>query len=79
MELLTQEIFNDLVQEAMAEKNISAIDAIIDICQKKELDLECVPDLLDAKLKKVIASEAHKLHMLKKKKKRKEVCSDLLN
>ena len=70
MELFTAEKFSDLVSEIMIQKNISMIDAIVDICETRGLDLEVVPELLTPKLKKTIQGEAKKLYMLKKRKRK---------
>lgn len=69
-ELLDSNTFLELVDETRLSKDISYIDAVLEVCTKRGLDVESVPDLLTPKLKKKIQVEAQELHMVKKRKKK---------
>ncbi|NBR26585.1 MAG: hypothetical protein EBU08_22975 [Micrococcales bacterium] len=66
--LLDAPTFGALVDNMMKTKNLSHIDAILEICRVRELDVEAIPDLLTPKLKKRISDEATSINMMRKKK-----------
>lgn len=69
-ELMTQAKFGDLIESITKEKRISYMEAALLICEKRGLDVETIPELLNPKLKKKIQNEALDLNMLKRKKKK---------
>ena len=68
--LLDSASFADLVETTMRTKNLSHIDAILEICRVRNLDVESVPELLTPKLRKRISDEATAANMLKRKTKK---------
>jgi hypothetical protein len=66
--LLDQASFGALVDITMKTKNLSHIDAILEICKNRNLDVESVPELLSPKLRKRISDEATSMNMMRKKK-----------
>lgn len=67
-ELLTKDMFQQMLTDIMIQKKIGYIDAILEICESRKLDVESINDLIDAKTKLKIKSEATSLRLLKKKK-----------
>lgn len=70
-QLLDANTFTEILSSTMRELKLSYIDAIVFICEKRNLDVEVVPELLTPKIKKLISAEAGDLNMLKKKKAKK--------
>lgn len=68
--LLDANSFSVLLETTMKKKGLSHIDAIIQICEAKNLDIEAVPDLLTPKLRKRIQNEALDLNMMKRKRRK---------
>ena len=56
-----------MLQERVSKDNMTYVDAIVDICAKKGIELESVPKLLTPKIRKIIQNEAITLNMLKPK------------
>lgn len=65
--LLDSAAFADLVETMMRKKNVSHIEAILEICKERNLDVESIPELLTPKLRKRIADEATSVNMLKRR------------
>lgn len=72
-ELLTAQTFAILLESTMREKKLSHIDAILEICKSRSLDVETVPSLIDAKVRKRILNEGLSLHMIKSPRTRKVI------
>jgi hypothetical protein len=70
-ELLDSAAFSALLEKVMKNKELTYIEAILEVCHQKGLDQESVPSLLTPKLKKLVQAEAIALHMMKPKKRRK--------
>lgn len=72
-DLLTPQLFTVLLESTMREKKLSHIDAILEICKNRALDVESVPSLLDAKIRKRIFNEGVSLSLLKSPRGRKVI------
>lgn len=59
--------FITLMDNVMKEKKLSHIDAIVEICREKNMEVESVAELLNPKIRKLIQNEASSLNMMKKK------------
>ena len=67
LDIMTSVKFRQLLEEKVAQDNVSYLDAIVDICEKTGLEIESVPRMLNVKTKKILRNEATNLNMLKKK------------
>lgn len=65
--ILDSNTFMVLLDSTMKEKKLSHIDAIVEICRARNLDIESVPELLTSKTKKLIMNEAVNINMIRKK------------
>jgi type II restriction/modification system DNA methylase subunit YeeA len=63
--LLTRKQFSELVVKRKREKEITAIEAVLDICEERMIDPEDVKTLIDSTLKGMIEEEALSLNMIK--------------
>jgi len=66
-QFLDSSAFVDLIETTARNKNISYIDAILDVCKSRNIEFESVPELLTPKLRKMIQNEATNINMLKKR------------
>lgn len=66
LQVITQEMFFEMIKERIAKAKMSYVDAIVDICEKKNIDIESIPKLIDAKLRKILKNEALNLNMIKR-------------
>ena len=60
--------FSLLIEGIVKEKRISYMDAIVDYCEKNDIDLGTVKSIINKSLKEKIKLEATDLKMLKEKK-----------
>jgi len=60
--------FSLLIEGIVKEKRISYMDAIVDYCEKNDIDLSTVKSIINKSLKEKIKVEATDLKMLKEKK-----------
>ena len=60
--------FSLMIEGIVREKRITYMDAIIDYCDKNDIDLTTVKSIVNKSLKEKIKSEAVDLKMLKEKK-----------
>jgi len=60
--------FSLLIEGIVKEKRISYMDAIVDYCEKNDIDLGTVKSIINKSLKEKIKVEATDLKMLKEKK-----------
>ena len=58
--------FNQEIEDFVYETGESYIDAIINFCEKNNVDIETVPKLISKPLKEKIKCEAMDLNFLKK-------------
>ena len=65
MEVLTKKRFAKLVEEKIKDKPMPYIDAVVDVCQDRELDTADVANLISPILKEKIKAEAVDLNMVK--------------
>ena len=70
--LLDSNTFGIILESTMHEKKLSHIDAIVEICRIRNLDVEVVAELITPRTKKLIQNEGLSLKMLKKRKPRKK-------
>ena len=57
--------FSKIITEIVEEKEISYMDAIMDYCQKNQLDIESAAKLINQKIKKQLKEEAIELNFMK--------------
>jgi hypothetical protein len=60
--------FSLMIEGIVREKRITYMDAIIDYCDKNDIDLTTVKSIVNKSLREKIKSEAVDLKMLKEKK-----------
>jgi len=60
--------FSLMIEGIVKEKRITYMDAIIDYCEKNDIDLSTVKSIVNKSLREKIKSEAVDLKMLKEKK-----------
>ena len=70
--LLDANTFAVLLEATMQEKKLSHIDAIVEICRIRNLDVEAAAELITPRMKKLIQNEGISLKMIKKRKPRKK-------
>ena len=63
--VLTTSKFSKIIIELSEEKNISYMDAIMDYCDKNNLEIESAAKLINQKIKKQIKEEATVLNFMK--------------
>lgn len=69
IKFLNSNTFSHLLNTMMQDKGISHIDAILELCKQRNIDIESVPDLLSPQMKKLIKNEAISLNFIRDKKK----------
>lgn len=57
--------FSKIITEIVEEKEISYMDAIMDYCQKNQLEIESAAKLINQKIKKQLKEEAIELNFMK--------------
>jgi hypothetical protein len=67
LQIITQTMFFEMLNERVTKNNMSYVDAIVDICDTQGVEIESVPKLLNQKIRKLIQNEALALNMLKRK------------
>ena len=67
IEFMNANTFAHLLDKTMKEKQLSHIDAIVEVCKIENIDIESVPELLTPRLKKLIQNEAISINMIRKK------------
>lgn len=67
LQIITQTMFFEMLNERVTKNNMSYVDAIVDICDTQGVEIESVPKLLNQKTRKLIQNEALALNMLKRK------------
>jgi hypothetical protein len=60
--------FSLMIEGIVKEKRVSYMDAVVDYCEKNDIDLTTVNPMINKSLKEKIKSEAVNLKMLKEKK-----------
>jgi hypothetical protein len=70
VEFIDKASFSTLVERTTREKNISHMDAVLEICRIRNIEIEGVSNLLTGKLRKMIQNEADNLNLLKKSRSR---------
>jgi len=63
--LLTRKQFSELVVKRKREKEITIIEAVLDVCEERNIDPSDVKSLIDSTLKGMIEEEALALNMIK--------------
>ena len=64
-QILTKKRFSKLVETKVEEKNMSYMDAVIDVCTDRELDPAEINNLIGPILKDKIEAEAVSLRLMK--------------
>lgn len=59
--------FSLLIERIVVEKRIPYMDAIVDYCEKNEMEVETAAKLINSKIKQMIAAEATDLNLMKEK------------
>lgn len=57
--------FSIYIDEQVASKNISYMDAVINYCNEKDIDVDSIGSLINQKLKEKIQLEAEQANMIK--------------
>lgn len=65
--MLTKQKFSKMIETNVKEKNMSYLDAILDICEKLNLDVEDSKKYISVAVKSKIESEAIKLNLMVEK------------
>jgi len=60
--------FSLMIEGIVKEKRVTYMDAVVDYCEKNDIDLTTVNPMINKSLKEKIKSEAVNLKMLKEKK-----------
>ena len=63
-EFLTRTIFTKMVEEAVLNKKMDYMDAILLICEKNDIDPEGVKKFISVPIRNKIEAEAKKLNLL---------------
>lgn len=69
IKFLNANVFSQLLTTMMHEKALSHIDAILELCNERNIDPESIPELLTPQMKKLIKNEAISLNFIRDKKK----------
>ena len=69
-DILTRKSFSQLVLNTMEKYKLGAIDTVIDICEKRDIDPADARKLIDPTVKGMIEREAVDLNMIKGSKSR---------
>lgn len=64
MNLMNSKKFGLLIEGIVKKKRISYMDAIIDFCERNDVDIATVGPMINKSLKEKIQIEAQKLNML---------------
>jgi hypothetical protein len=64
--IMTSETFARMVEDRVFNKNMTYIDACLDVCTASGLEPESVPRLIGPKIKKLIQSEALGSNLIKR-------------
>jgi len=64
--IMTSETFARMVEDRVINKNMTYIDACLDVCTASGLEPESVPRLIGPKIKKLIQSEALGSNLIKR-------------
>lgn len=67
IEFMNATTFAHLLDKTMKEKQLSHIDAIVEVCKIENIDIESVPELLTPRLRKLIQNEAISINMIRKR------------
>ena len=65
-EFLTKSKFSKMIEEAVVQKKLSYMDAILDICEKNDIDPEDVRKFVSPIIKDKLEAEAMSLNLLPK-------------
>lgn len=60
------ELFAQHIEKIVQVRNLSYMDAVVEFCEKRELEPEAIVPYLSDKIKGAIATEARRLHLLQK-------------
>ena len=60
--------FSLMIEGIVKEKRVTYMDAVVDYCEKNDIDLTTVNPMINKSLKEKIRNEAVNLKMLKEKK-----------
>jgi len=60
--------FSLMIEGIVKEKRVTYMDAVVDYCEKNDIDLTSVNPMINKSLKEKIRNEAVNLKMLKEKK-----------
>jgi len=64
--MLTKQKFTRMIEDTVATKELSYMDAIIWLCEKNNLEIEDVKKYISDPIKEKVEAEAAKLHFLPK-------------
>lgn len=70
-EFMDSNSFSVMIEDMTRTRNMSHMDAILELCKTKNIEIENISELIDKKLKRILQNEAINLNLLKKSKIRK--------
>lgn len=70
VDFIDSENFSILIENLMSEKSFSPIEAILEACKLKNIEIDTIPELMTPKIRKMLHNEALNLNLLKKSKTR---------
>ena len=65
LDVLTTSKFSRMIEKKSVELEITVFEAVVDYCDKNEVEIEMIAKLCNSKIKKAIFSDALKLNMVK--------------
>lgn len=65
MTFMDKNKFSSLVEDEIRTRQITPIEAIIRLCEEREIEVESVSSLLTPKIKALVKNEASKMNLLK--------------
>lgn len=65
LDVMTTSKFSRMIEKKSVELDITVFEAVIDYCDKNEVEIEMIAKLCNSKIKKAIFSEALVLNMVK--------------
>ena len=66
-QFLTKSKFTKLIEATVSDKHIPYMDAILDVCQKNEIEIEDIKKFISPVIKDKLEAEAMELNFLPKK------------
>lgn len=65
--MIDSNTFSLRIERLVSEKNLSYMDAIVYYCEKNDMEIETAAELINDKIKQMIALDANDLNLLKER------------